>query len=732
MSISRVFDRHWRRDGYRMAAPAGTPTAYLSMLLLSLLLVACGGGGGPGTLHSVGGTISGLDGTVILQNSGGDNLSRSANGTFAFTTRLPTGSTYAITVLTQPATQSCLVTNGAGTIATDNVTNVSIVCQNSGSGATNANLSSLTLSNGTVDPVFAASQVSYTSIQPFPVTSLQVTPVTENAGATVTVNGSAVISGQASAPITLAAGTNTVITIVVTAANGTTIRTYTVTVTRQSLSGFAQQAYIKASNPDGVATNTSGAGDQFGYATALSGNGDTLAVGAIYESSNATGINGVQTNNLASESGAVYIFTRIGAAWTQQAYVKASNAAAGDKFGVSLSLSSDGNTLAVGAFNEDSAATGVNGDQSSNSATNAGAAYVFTRSGTTWTQQAYIKASNTGATFDELDQFGYAVGLSGNGDTLAVGAPGEGSNATGINGNQANNSAAFSGAVYVFTRSSGAWTQQAYVKSSNTAASDSFGERVGLSSDGDTLAVGAVGEDSNATGINGDQASNSASASGAVYVFTRSSGVWSQQAYVKASNTGANDEFATDIALSSDGNTLAVGAVGEDSNATGINGDQASNAASASGAAFVFTRSSGVWSQQAYLKASNTGASDEFGWSVALSDDGNRLAIAATEEDGNATGMNGDQASNSAANSGAVYVFARSGGIWTQRAYAKASNTEANDGFGISLALSGDADTLVVAADGEDSNAVGINGDQANNALSSSGAAYVFAGVASD
>jgi hypothetical protein len=704
------------------------------MLLLSILLVGCGGGGGGSgnTLYSVGGTISGLDGTVVLQNSAGNDLSRSTNGSFAFTTRLATGSNYAITVLTQPAGQTCQVTNGTGTVGTANITTVAVICQDTAVGATNANLASLALSNGTLDPTFAASQLSYTSIQLFPVTTLQVTPVTQNSGATLTVNGSAATSGQVSQPIALAAGATTPITIVVTAANGTTTLTYTINVTRQSGSGFAQQAYIKASNTDGIATNTSGAGDQFGYATALSADGNTLAVGALYESSNAIGINGIQTNNLASESGAVYIFQRIGTAWSQQAYLKASNAEAGDKFGLSVALSSDGDTVAVGAFNEDSAATGVNGDQASNSATNAGAAYVFTRSGALWTQQAYLKASNTGITFSELDQFGFSVGLSGDGDTLAVGAPGEGSNATGINGNQGDNSAAFSGAVYVFTRSGATWTQQAYVKASNTAASDSFGARVRLSGDGNTLAAGAVGEDSNATGVNGDQTSNAATASGAAYVFTRSGVAWSQQAYIKSSNTGANDEFGNDIALSGDGNTLAVAANAEDSNATGINGDQTSNAATASGAIYIFTRGAGIWSQQAYVKASNTGANDEFGWSVTLSDDGNRLAVSASEEDGNAIGLNGNQASNAAVNSGAVYVFARNGGVWTQSAYAKASNTEANDRFGMSVALSGDADTLVVGTDGEDSNAVGINGDQANNTFVSSGAAYVFTGVDTD
>ena len=176
------------------------------------------------------------------------------------------------------------------------------------------------------------------------------------------------------------------ITIVVTAANGTTTRTYTIAVTRQSGSGFAQQAYIKASNTGG-SPGPGLTGDQFGYGVALSGDGNTLAVGAVFESSNATGINLNQTNNLASESGAVYVFSRTGETWTQQAYVKASNTGAGDGFGETVALSDDGNTLAVGAPREDSNATGVNSAQGDDSATNAGAVYVFTRTGTAWLQR---------------------------------------------------------------------------------------------------------------------------------------------------------------------------------------------------------------------------------------------------------------------------------------------------------------------------------------------------------
>ena len=196
-----------------------------------------------------------------------------------------------------------------------------------------------------------------------------------------------------------------------------------------------------------------------------------------------------------------------------------------------------------------------------------------------------------------------------------------------------------------------------YVKASNTGASSAFGYSVALSADGNTLAVGAPSEASNATGIGGDQTNNSASQSGAVYVFSRSGSTWSQQAYVKASNTGAFDSFGASVALSADGNTLAVGANLEASNATGIGGNQASNSSPASGAVYVFSRSGSTWVQQAYVKASNTETDDNFGHSVALSADGNTLAVGAYGEDSNATGVGGNQADNAAPDAGAVYLY---------------------------------------------------------------------------
>jgi hypothetical protein len=382
----------------------------------------------------------------------------------------------------------------------------------------------------------------------------------------------------------------------------------------------------------------------------------------------------------------------------QQGYLKASNTEANDVFGYSVALAGD--TLAVGVPGEASAATGINGNQVDNSAPNSGAVYVFTRTNGIWSQQAYLKASNT----ETNDGFGGSVALDG--DTLAVGATGEAS----ADGNQTDNSAVDSGAVYAFTRANGVWSQQAYIKASNTEAGDLFGVSLALA--GDTLAVGATGEAS----ADGNQTDNNAPNSGAVYVFTRTNGVWNQQAYVKSSNTEANDGFGESLALA--GDTLAVGATGEASAATGIDGEQTNNSAVESGAVYVFTRTGSTWTQQAYVKASNTEGLDWFGYSVALT--GDTLAVGALFEASDATGINGNQTDNSAPKSGAVYVFTRTYGVWSQQAYVKASNSEGLDLFGSSIALTGD--TMAVGAFGEAS----ANGNQTNNSAPESGAAYVF------
>lgn len=391
----------------------------------------------------------------------------------------------------------------------------------------------------------------------------------------------------------------------------------------------------------------------------------------------------------------------------REGYIKASNTDAQDQFGYSIALSGD--TLAVGAPGEDSSAFGANANQLDNSAPASGAVYVFTRVNGVWTQQAYLKASYVSAN----NRFGTSVALSG--DTLAVGAP-----------DDSNGIWVVSGAVYVFTRSGGGWSQQSRLTASRIGSGDRFGHSVSLA--GDTLVVGAPYESIGAGGIGGPLWYGT----GAVYVFTRSNGLWGQQAYLKASNLdtqpnqGPIEAFGFSVAIS--GETLAVGAPEEDSAATGVNGNQIDNSAPSSGAVYVFTRTGGTWSQQAYVKASNTNATDRFGHSVAL--DGDVLAVGAPDEDSAATRANPGGAAeidNSAAGSGAVYVFARSGGVWIQHSYLKASNTNAGDFFGYSLSLNGPV--LAVGAPWEGSQAYGVNpgaGAEADNSALHSGAVYVF------
>ena len=464
---------------------------------------------------------------------------------------------------------------------------------------------------------------------------------------------------------------------------------------------LSQEAYLKASN--------TGVGDEFGEAVAISGN--TVVVGAPSEDSSATGVNGTDGNDDASQSGAAYVFVRSGNTWTQQAYLKASNAEAGDMFGYAVAI--DGDTVVVSALLEASAATGVDGDGADNSAVNAGAAYVFFRNGATWSQQAYLKPSNTQGGY----QFGRSVSVSG--DRVAVGAATEFNSASGVNGNQNEGVLGGAGAVYVFGRSGATWTQEAYVKASNTGFGDNFGFSVALH--GATLVVGAPGEDSDAVGVNGAQGDNpSYQDSGAAYVFGWNGTSWAQDAYLKASNTGLQSQFGTAVAIS--GNTLVVGAIGENSGSAGVNGEQTNQDAPFSGAAYVFVREVGLWSQQAYLKASNPGVFDSFGISVAV--DGEAIIVGAHQESSAATGVDGNEADNSANASGAAYGFRRSGATWTQAAYFKASNTEEFDFFGISVGVSGD--TVVAGALTEDSAATGVNGDGLDNSAPNAGAAYVF------
>lgn len=457
-----------------------------------------------------------------------------------------------------------------------------------------------------------------------------------------------------------------------------------------SITGImGQQAYVKAAN--------TGTGDYFGFSVAV--DGDTVVVGAPFEDSGTSGVNTIP-NEAASESGAAYVFVRSGTIWTQQAYLKAANTGAGDSFGLSVAV--DGDIVVIGGLYEDSSTTGIN-SMPNEAALDAGAAYVFGRTGTTWTQQAYLKASNPGVN----DNFGLSVGVQGN--TVVIGAAFEDSSTSGVN-TVSNELALDAGAAYVFGRTGTTWTQQAYLKASNPQSDDQFGWSVAM--DNDTVVIGARNEDSSTSGINTtpDEAAESA---GAVYVFRRDVAMWTQQAYLKASNTETGDQFGFSVAVAGEtvvvganlkgaadtgaayvfihngitwmeqaylkasnpgafdnfgesvgiyGDTVAVGAWNEDSSSSGVN-TLPNESAPNSGAAYVFGRNGITWTQQSYLKASNSGTGDSFGWRVAVG--GDTIVVGAQAEDSGTSGIN-TPPNEAVSDAGAMYVFSSkfSNALW--------------------------------------------------------------------
>ncbi|ABX07770.1 Integrin alpha beta-propellor repeat protein (plasmid) [Herpetosiphon aurantiacus DSM 785] len=389
---------------------------------------------------------------------------------------------------------------------------------------------------------------------------------------------------------------------------------------------------------------------------------------------------------------------------TQQAFFKASNTGPQDFFGSRVAVDDD--TVVITAPQEDSSTTGVNSTPNEE-ASESGAAYVFVRTNGLWTQQAYLKPSNT----SPGDAFGESVAIDQ--DTIVIGAFKEDSSTTGVN-SMPNEEALNAGAAYVFVRTNGLWTQQAYLKASNTDADDAFGTAVSVSQD--SIVVSAINEDSSTTGVNSTPNEEALNA-GAAYVFVRTNELWTQQAYFKASNTGADDMFGRSVALYA--TTLVVGAYLEDSNTRGVN-NPPNEAAPDAGAAYVFERVNGHWVQQAYLKASNPGETDRFGISVAL--ESSTIVVGAYLEDSSTAGGQSDP-NEQAPDAGAAYVFVRIMDTWYPQAYLKASNIDAGDRFGASVAVHGDL--LLIGAYLEASSSSGIDSIP-NNDAPGAGAAYLF------
>ncbi|MGK0519859.1 MAG: hypothetical protein ACJAUC_002561, partial [Planctomycetota bacterium] len=586
-------------------------------------------------------------------------------------------------------------------------------------------LSILGFAGATLTPAFTPETLAYTASVASSTTDVTLTAVSD-AAVSVAVNSQPLGSGTVSQVFALAEGPNA---FTITLTTGAMTRTYTVAIARApvpALDGLALGvgALAPAFDPETLFytgtigflakqtiivpnSSVSGAVIEVNGATVFSG-GSSAPID-LQPQIAATVIVRVNTPLGESRDYVVDLVRQSQNEFAQEAYIKASNSDNTDNFGFSVAL--DGDTLVVGAIREDSATTGVN-SISDEGSFESGAAYVFARAGTTWVQEAYLKAENT----TQEDWFGWRVAVSG--DTVAVGAVREDGSATGVNGT-IDELAQAAGAVYIYVRQGSTWVQQAYIKASNTQTGDGFGSGVALS--GETLVVGAAGEDSDGSAFDGTaqgMPNELESDSGAVYVYRRTGATWVQTAFLKSGNADAGDGFGN-LAMALDGDTLAVGVQSEDGSSTGVNGPSNENEL-ASGAAYVFVHNGSNWTQEAYIKASNTQSGDGFAGSVALR--GDYLAVGASGEDSATTGINSVPNEN-AQDSGAVYLFVRSGTSWAQQAYVKAFNTGADDRFGVSVALT--ADSLAVCAPGEDGSASGING-LPDDGAQGSGAAYVF------
>lgn len=352
--------------------------------------------------------------------------------------------------------------------------------------------------------------------------------------------------------------------------------------------------------------------DRFGTAVAISG--DTIAIGAPCDGK----YDASSTNDPNSCYGAVYIFTRTGSTWSQQAYLKASNRESHDFFGSSIAL--DGDTLVVGTELED----GDGSDPNDNSKPWSGAAYVFTRTGTSWSQQAYLKASSPEAE----DFFGKQVRISG--DTIAISAW----ETISSRSSQPYNTDPTVGTVYIFQRNGTSWTQQAALKVPNKAIRTWFGLSIAL--DNNTLAVGGYEQTTNSIYFDGIDS---------VYIFERNGNTWSQQAQLKASNNTPGDFFGDSVAIS--GDRVVVGAPLRPSDNTNL--DEYYRLAF--GAVYTFTRVDTTWSEEYYFKGSNTRFADKFGNVVDI--DGDQIIVGVPGRDG----QEGDPEDIYTPDVGAVYAF---------------------------------------------------------------------------
>jgi hypothetical protein len=442
--------------------------------------------------------------------------------------------------------------------------------------------------------------------------------------------------------------------------------------------------------------------------------GDGLGVAVAADADGSFWVAGAPTDDTESSGGTVEVGTVTHASTIPDAVITTYVTGGGtlrDGAGAAVAVSADGLRMAIGIPGEDSSTTGV-GSMADEAALESGAVATFRFEGGGWgwgLAYDYVKAPDTRAG----DAFGTAVALDGTASLLAVGAPRAG--------------AASGGAAYVYTRRGYGW-DVGPILAPTLSPGDDFGAALAISADGSTLVIGAPGDDASQAGVRSpmDALDDALGDSGAAYVFRRSGAAWSLVTILKAATPGAMDRFGSSVAISADGSVVAVGAPGEDSLATGIDGAP-NESDTDNGAVYVFRGAGVVWDLEAFVKPHHGAGPWGFGTAVALSARGDLLAVGAPGESTGAPGID-PVPDTMAGNSGAVFTYERVGSAWSPWLFVKAPNPSGADYFGTSVALAGDGSALFVGAPGEDSSGVGVQAAARSDSPGStdSGAVYVY------
>ncbi|MDM0015019.1 FG-GAP repeat protein [Variovorax sp. J22P168] len=672
----------------------------------------------PTPSFTIGGSVSGLTGTLVLRNNGKDDLTLSADGAFRFVDPVTAGNPYAVTIAQQPLGLICAVSAGQGTAAIT-VGDVRVVCSAVtypvGGTLTGLSGGTLGLRNNAGDALTLTANGSFAFAQSLPLgAAYNVTVHTQPDGQTCVLTGT---SGSISAAVTS-----------IMAHCSADPASLPPLIPSAPAVGYAPRAFL------------------FNWPTS-----DHATYYRLGEDPSASGSFTLVADNLASTTYALQdiALTRSQAAWRYALQACNANGCSGwslpatpdanraigyfkpgtvdNLFGATTGLSPDGRMLAVGtqgslqlyalsagqwqwaqtismeaasypraAFSNDGTMLvgmfgydGALGDQ--------GQVQVFTKAPGGWTQTDVWDPPSP----RRGGNFGDYLGISSDGTVAVVGE-------YGILGSHA-------GRFHVYRKTSGTWSREATITPDNPRSGELFGVYAKISADGATIVVGAQYEGSASTT---DETDASARDAGAAFVYAYDAGTatWTKRAYLKAPSPVGGELFGSATAISADGSTVVIGARNHDVGSI-----------TRAGAAYVYRRTAGTYALVQTIHAPQIVANMYFGgFGLALNTVGDVLAIGAPGDSSAGTGIDAVTTQGPAFNSGAAHLYRLTDGQFVHARYLKASNTEANDLFGRDLAMSADGGTIAIGATAEASSASGIGGDQADNSATNRGAVYLY------